>query len=283
VNALDPDGSREVLRLALLGHPVGHSLSPALHQAAGAACGLEVDYQLLDTPPHLLDATMARLRDAGYRGYNITAPHKQAVHARVHTLTDAAEAVGAVNTVVLSNGQALGDNTDVAGLRQALTAANAPEGHAVVIGTGGTARAAIHVLRTTGRDFAVHGRDRAKARELHHRAGDWSELSDALRGVSLVVLCLARAAAPALARLPFDATAPDALVFDVNYGVAARPVAEAVVRAGRRGEDGLRMLAWQGLAAFERWTGLASRAEPVLEAVRDAAAFLDTQEEPAIK
>ncbi len=257
-----------VIRAALIGHPVAHSLSPALHAAAAKACGVELRYDLVDTPPRAVSDTVERLRRTGYAGFNVTAPHKRAVAERVDTLSEAARAIGAVNTVVFGPDGLAGHNTDAFGLRRALADVRAPAGRAVVLGAGGAASAAVHALRE--RPLTVIARRVEEAAALHSKAAPWESLGAELEGAALLVNCTARRAAPVIAALPFDRLAPGACVFDMNYGVAARPVADAVARAGYRHADGLGMLAWQGLRAFELWTGRRPSVDPVLAALRAA-------------
>lgn len=263
-----------VIRAALIGHPVAHSLSPVLHRAAARACGVDFEYDLFDTPPAALEPTLARLQADGYAGYNVTAPHKSAVFARVQP-TPVAQGVGAVNTVVLDPSGATGHNTDVPGFAAALAAEHPPDGPAVVLGAGGAARAAVASLSASGRPFTVVARRPAQARALHHRTAGWGTID--LHGAALVVNCTARAAADAVAALPFHQAEPGALLYDLNYGAAARPVLSAASHAGMRAVDGLGMLAWQGILAFALWTGHTPPAGPVLTALRAAAASIDTR------
>ncbi len=266
-----------MIRAALVGHPVAHSLSPTLHHAAADACGVAFEYVLADTPPGALDTTLGRLRDEGYVGYNVTAPHKEAVFQRLTVLTAAARAVGAVNTVVFEQGRAVGHNTDVEGLRLALDAEAPPEGRAVVLGAGGAARAAAHVLRAEGRPFTVVARRLDRASALHESAASWDAAWAHLRGAALVVNCTSRAATDSVAALPFARTHPDALVFDLNYGDATRPVVAAAQAAGRTAVDGLTMLAWQGIRAFALWTDSTPSFDLVISALRAAFTSIDTR------
>lgn len=266
-----------MIRAALVGHPVAHSLSPTLHHAAAEACGLAFEYVLVDTRPDALAPTLARLRAEGYAGYNVTAPHKEAVFRSLGALTGAARAIGAVNTVVFEPGRAVGHNTDAAGLRLALEAEAPPSGPAVVLGAGGAARAAAHVLRGANRPFTVVARRADRAAAIHDSSASWDAVATHLEGAALVLNCASRAAADAIAALPFARTDPDALVFDLNYGPAARPVVDAVHGAGRRAVDGLAMLAWQGIGAFRLWTDSTPSFGLVMSALRAAATSIDTR------
>jgi shikimate dehydrogenase len=219
--------------VALLGHPVGHSLSPRLQNAAFAARGLELAYVALDVPPERLDGALRGLVELGFAGANVTAPHKQEV----------ARLVGAelpsVNTLVVREGRLESFSTDAA-----ILDGLAPE-RAVIIGSGGAAAAFAHAL-PQARTFS--------------RRGDWPpRVEDA----DLVVN-----ATPvfdeALVRLR-----PGQTLVDLPYPHSA--TAEAAREAGATVLDGLDVLVAQGAAAFELWTGLPAPVEVMRAAVRSSA------------
>lgn len=270
------------LRLALLGQPVGRSLSPVLHRAAGAAVGLDVDYVARETPPEALEAAVDQLVADGTSGFNVTIPHKETVIRLLDARTAIADEVGAVNTVTVEpSGRLLGDNTDVPGFAAALGALPGPR--AVVLGTGGAARAVVAALVGLGAERVdVLGRDRGRAEALvaalaadRGAAGLLTEAPERLAGAALVVDALAAPLAPWVAGLPFAALAPGGRVVDLDYGAAARPVLAAAAAADRSAEDGLAMLVHQGLLAFRRWTGREAPYDVVENAVRRAA-LVDT-------
>lgn len=260
-----------VVRLGLLGHPVRHSLSPVLHAAAARSVGLRVDYQLFDVAPADLPDWLATASRA-CAGFNVTAPHKLAVGAWVARRGPAARRLGAVNTVVCGPASS-GWNTDLFGFAQALGAA--PAGRAVVLGAGGAARAVVAALHDAGAQ-AIE----VLARRLHQaqalidtvgvpaRIGDLATAPERIAGAALVVDAIGPQALPFLLGLPFATTRPDARVISLAYGAPVAPLLSAVRAAGRAAEDGLGMLAWQGIAAFERWTGARPDPEAVLAALR---------------
>lgn len=263
------------LRAALIGHPVAHSLSPTLHRAAGAACGIPVDYGLVDVEPGAVVAAVGRLRADGLHGINITAPHKAEALGAVDRLTPAAEAIGVVNTLVFGPDGVLGDNTDGPGFGATLGAAEGER--AIVLGAGGAARAVVWALLQAGcgridllnrtprraealcaslADGRLHPGPLAAAPAL---MTDADRLVDTLPGGAAVDLGLPFAALPAHAR-----------IHTLDYGQRADPLRRAV--ADRRPfEDGLAMLAWQGVFAFARWTGTTPAIRPVLDALKLAA------------
>lgn len=263
----------ERLRAGLIGHPVAHSLSPPLHHAAGASCGVDVDYELYDTRPDAVGATLSALRAAGLDGVNVTAPHKAAAAAWVDTLTPAARAVGVVNTIVFDGpgGRTVGDNTDVEGFARAVGPLPGPR--AVVLGAGGAARAVVRALLDAGAVVVVANRTVERAAALCAGLSDaqpapLSAAPAAMEGADLLVDTVSEPAVAAA--LPFDALAPGARVMTLRYDRSVDPLRAAI--AGRRPlTDGLPMLAWQGIAAFERWTDRTPVPEAVFEALRLAA------------
>src|ERR1700729_2061793 len=156
------------VRLGVLGWPVAHSRSPAMHNAALTAVGLDGwRYQLLPVPPELLDETVPALRQAGFRGANVTIPHKAAALALATDRTERAAAIGAANTLTFEpGGEIVADNTDAPALVAALPFL--PRGRtAVVLGAGGSARAVVWALAGAGaREVSIWNRSPTRAREL---------------------------------------------------------------------------------------------------------------------
>lgn len=265
------------LRGALLGHPVDHSLSPVLHRAAGAAVGIDVDYTLVDVPSGDFEAALTGCRGAGRTCLNVTAPHKRAAwDATAQRQTPAAARTGAVNTLWWTPGGWAGDNTDVEGFAAQLGAAT-PD-HTVIVGAGGAVRAVLDVLRARGveRVDVVNRRpDRAQAllREVGRapaHAHGLDALAPVLRRADLVVWALPPGAWVGEDAVDWAVCRRGARLLHLAYGARAAPLLGAARAAGLIAEDGLEMLAAQGLAAFTRWTGLRPPAGPVVAALRDA-------------
>lgn len=257
-----------MIRLGLLGHPVAHSRSPALHAAAAASTGLDVRYDLFDVSPLGLPAWLAA--DHGLVGFNVTAPHKEAVGRWVQRLGPAARRLGVVNTVGCGAAP-IGWNTDLYGFRQAL--GEPPDGPAVVLGAGGAARAVIAGLADAGvTAITVAARSVEQARAALDRLGITGRAVTFAPGVvadaALVIDAVGGAGRAAVAGLPFARARASCRVMCLAYGAGAAPVIAAAARAGCRAEDGLAMLAWQGVAAFERWTGRRADPAAVLGALR---------------
>ncbi len=149
----------------VLGFPVAHSRSPAMMNAAFAELGLDWRYLHLPLPPERFAATAAALPGSGYRGANVTIPHKLAAHDLADEVSEPAAAIGAVNTLSFEpDGRMLGDNTDAGGLLDAL--GGEPGASALVLGAGGAARAAVWALREAGTDVTIWTRTPARGQAL---------------------------------------------------------------------------------------------------------------------
>lgn len=260
--------------VALLGDPVAHSRSPALHNAAFRALGLRLVYVACRVAPSDLAAAVAGLRALGAAGANVTVPHKEAAARLCDRLTAEAAATGAVNTLVpLPGGGWEGDNTDVAGFLAPLAphAERLAGAEAVVLGAGGSARAVAYALLTAVRPsrLVVAARSPARAERLatdlapHDPGGllavlPLTEAAPAVRRAALVVNATPLGMAPHPDGTPWpDAgdLGPGHLVYDLVY---APPVTRLLRDAAARGAttiDGRAMLLAQAAAAFALWTG----------------------------
>jgi shikimate dehydrogenase len=260
----------------VFGWPVAHSRSPAMHNAAFAALGLDAVYVPYAVTPERLARAVEAAHALGIAGFNVTLPHKAAIMPLLSSVEPAALAIGAVNTVVRDGDRLLGSNTDAEGLARALLDEKvALEGAVVVVlGAGGAARAAVVGLAAAGAAQIVVCARRAgqahaliealaepcKASEL--LAGDMgAELATACSRCTLVIQAtsaglgdstLARTFADAL---PLPALPRDAVVCDLVYKPRKTAVLERAERLGLRSVDGLGMLLHQGALAFERFTG----------------------------
>jgi len=254
--------------VALLGWPVAHSASPAMHNAAFAALGLDLVYLALPTPPEDLATVVRALGAAGAVGANVTVPHKEAVRASCNVLTDEAALIGAVNTLVWTGQGLVGDDTDALGLAQALTeeAIATAGSRALVLGTGGAARAAVVALARGGAAVTVAGRDEERRSDLgrlasrfgagHRAIGlDDAAFDAAVRDADVVVN--ATTLGMRGERLPeaMMTLAPAQVALDLVYGVPTTPFVLAAREGGVAAHDGRGMLLGQAAIAFERWTG----------------------------
>jgi shikimate dehydrogenase len=254
-------------RAGVLGWPVRHSRSPAMHEAAFAAAGIEGwRYQLLPVPPALLEETVRALPGAGFAGANVTIPHKEAALALADRAGDAAREIGAANTLSFAGGEIAAENTDAPGLLAALDR-DLRGALVLVLGAGGSARAAVWALRGAGAEVSVWNRTPERARALADQLG---ARVGAVAAPDVVVNCTAVGLRPEddpFAALPLDPDALPACVVDLAYGPGETRLTAAARAAGRDTVDGLEVLVRQGALSFELWTG---RAAP-LDAMRAAA------------
>jgi shikimate dehydrogenase len=257
-----------IARAGVLGFPVAHSRSPAMFNAAFAELGLDWAYQKLPVPPELFGETVRALPGSGFRGANVTIPHKLAALAVADEPTATARAIGAANTLTFADGRIAADNTDAGGFLAAL--GEEPAGkRALVLGAGGSARAVVWALAEHGADVAVWNRTAATARELATafgvRAVERPEPADLVVNTTSVGL----GPADDLATLPLDGIGGAALVCDLVYRLEGlTPFAEWGARAGARVVDGLEVLVRQGALGFEHWTGRQAPLETMRRAAR---------------
>jgi shikimate dehydrogenase len=266
---------RETGRVALIGWPVAHSVSPAMHNAAFEALGLDWRYELLPTEPGRVAEAVARLRAGDYQGANVTVPHKQAVLPCLDELTGAAQAMGAANTLVPRGGRLIGHNTDADGFVVALLAAGLqPHGAwAAVVGAGGAARAVVYALLGEGAEkiFLLNRsveRARALADDLDCRDGgpprievrplDEGSLVATAQRAELLVHATPLGMWPHVdaSIWPDDVPLPEHLaVFDLVYNPQETRLLQQAHASGAKAIGGLEMLVQQGVLAFQIWTG----------------------------
>ncbi len=274
-------------RVGLIGWPVEHSVSPAMHNAAFQALGLDWHYALLPTPPGEVASTLAHLKAQGYRGANVTVPHKEAVMACLDEVEGLAQTIGAVNTVVVQKGCLLGYNTDAPGFLAALQAAGfEPRGsRALVIGAGGAARAVVHALLQAGGSIVLYNRTLQRARQLAHHAQEiggpvaWvaslETLEPELADFNLLVNATSVGMWPQSNASPWPealSLPPHWTVFDLVYNPAETRLLAQARAVGATPIAGLEMLVQQGALAFELWTGQFPPLDVMRAAARDSLA-----------
>ncbi len=245
-----------------------HSLSPAMHNTAFAALGLDARYEAVGLKEHELPEAVAGLRAADVYGANVTIPHKVAVMPLMDELTPQAQAVGAVNTIINREGVLTGHNTDASGFARALredAGFDTESRDVVMLGAGGSARAVGLALLRTGATLGVYNRTHDKAVDLVaalERYGNVgviraSELDRAVLRASLVVNTTSvghETYAPEASPLRAGVL-PREMVVDIVYRPAETPLLRAAAAAGLRTQNGLAMLVYQGAEAFTLWTG----------------------------
>ena len=250
-------------RYGVLGWPVGHSRSPAMMRAAGLA-----RYQHLPVAPEAFADTVRALHGAGFRGANVTIPHKAAALALATTASPAAREIGAANTLTFAaGGEIAAENTDAPGLVGAL--ADRPARSALVLGAGGSARAAVWALARAGADVAIWNRTAERAEGLGARVVRERVAADVL--VNCTSVGLDQMSSP-FKDLPLDA---DALgeyttVVDLVYRAGGTVLIREAAKRGIATVDGLEILVRQGALSFTLWTGLAAPLDLMRAAARDA-------------
>ena len=235
--------------VGLLGWPTSHSLSPRMQNAGLAALGLDWAYVPLPTPPESLSDAVRGLVALGFAGANVTIPHKVTVMPLCDGVDEVSERAGSVNTLVVQEGRVLGSSTD----GKAVTDQIEPEGRrALVLGTGGAAKAVVAALESAGAEVVAKGR----------RDTGWPPDG---HGFDVLVNCT-----PVKDELLVPPR-PEMQVVDLAYNADGSPTA-LVTAAEEAGcdivVDGLDVLLFQGVASFERWTGLPAPIQTMRDALR---------------
>ena len=260
-------------KLAVLGHPVSHSRSPAMQSAALAALGLEGwSYEAIDAAPEAFEMTVKELAEVGYAGVNVTVPHKQAALALADEASEASQQIGAANTLVFDGGRIEAHNTDADGLLASLP--DPPRGHrALLLGAGGAARAALWALRWEGATVAVWNRTPERAAAICAELGGEPVLAPRQEEFDLIVNTSAaglRNEDP-FEHLPLrrDGFTEHQTVVDMVYGERRSRLLKAGEGARAAVVDGLEILVQQGARSLEIWTGCEPDLEVMRRAVRD--------------
>lgn len=267
-------------RVGLIGWPVEHSVSPAMHNAAFEVLGLDWHYDLLPIRPGEVKRDLPRLVEQGYRGFNVTVPHKRAVMALAQRQSKGARRIGAANTLIVGlDGELHAANTDAPGFWADLAEhdASQPPADALILGTGGSARAVSCALLSEGWRVHVLSRDDARAEAFVQSMGGEgaqalprADLAARAPGMALVVNCTPVGMWPQVDASPWPEKVPiprGATVYDLVYNPARTALMAQAEAAGARAIGGLGMLVRQGAIAFQLWTGH----EPPLDVMRAAA------------
>ena len=277
--------------VGLIGWPVSHSFSPAMHNAAAAAAGLDVVYVPLPVRPQDVDTAVPALPALGFRGVNVTIPHKQAVMPILDEIDRAAAAIGAVNTIVVETERletgddettqppdykTIGYNTDWSGFLADLTALGVPVvgRDCLVLGAGGSARAIVYGLITVGARVQVLARRIKQARNLvsdmeiefgeEIRLLEYRSLADLATAVSnttaaLIINTTPLGMSPNIDSSPWPEELPfpnGAFVYDLVYNPRRTKLMRQAQATGCGAANGLGMLVHQGAQAFKLWTGV---------------------------
>jgi shikimate dehydrogenase len=263
-------------RLGVLGWPVAHSLSPRIHNAALAAVGLsDWRYQLLPVPPELFAEVLAGLAGAGFRGANVTLPHKEAALALATRPSQRAAAIGAANTLIFGgDNEVVADNTDAPALIAALPQP-AVGASALVLGAGGSARAVVWALLDAGAaSVAVWNRSPERAQRLCSELGGTPTETAVAADVLVNCTSIGLDGSDSMAGLPM---APKDLadygcIVDLVYSAGGSGLTRAARALGRPIVDGLDLLVGQGALSFERFTDREAPVAVMRAAAREPAA-----------
>jgi shikimate dehydrogenase len=277
-------------RLAVIGYPVGHSRSPAMHNAALAALGMDEEwsYGAIEVAPEQFEALVRALPAKGFAGANVTVPHKLLALGLADSASERAQEIGAANTLVFGPEGIHADNTDAGGLVASLP--ESPQGRsALVLGAGGAGMAAVWALGALGAKVGIWNRTPARAEtvriEVTERAERFqveievgvvepepeAEVDLDLSGFELIVntTAVGLGGEDPFAHLPLrrDGFVPGQVVVDMVYSDTPSTLLDAAAAAGARTVDGIEILVEQGALSFELWTGR----KPPLDVMRSAA------------
>jgi len=270
----------KTFKLGLIGYPLSHSKSPELHKEFLTKCGLKGEYKLYPIPPDDKDALsklLDRVRTGEIHGLNVTIPHKQNVIPLLDELSDTAQTIGAVNTILLRNGKLIGENTDAPGFLKDLQnlISLKPRSNALILGSGGAARAVVYALLNAGwqvalatrhtdlaqaqtlvKDYAI--RNTQYAKKLSNIELNTTMLSPLIPALSLIVnttpvgMKSHLQGSPYPKDLPFP---PNAALYDLIYNPSKTQLMQDAEKAGLPTRSGIGMLETQAMLSFEIWTG----------------------------
>ncbi len=261
--------------VVLLGHPLGHSLSPLLHNASFRAQNLPFVYRPHPVPPEDLGSAIRKLKDAGFAGANVTVPHKRSILQYLDAVSDIVTAVGAANTLVWkpgpSGGELYGDNTDVGGFLATLQNSPWIEMPCVILGSGGAARAVAYgILTSTSAPFVtVAARNPDRVQSLvgslsnydgggRLRALDIADAGPSIRDAGLIVNATPVGMHPRVDASPWPRPSdfhPGQLAYDLIYNPSETRFMREAQRAGAQTMSGLEMLIQQAALSYRQWTG----------------------------
>jgi shikimate dehydrogenase len=259
-------------QLAVIGDPIAHSLSPLLHRFFIEHFHLPFSYEARRVTPDELPRAFVELKNSGYRGFNVTIPHKQAILPLLDELSETADAIGAANTVIIEDGAAIGGNTDVRGFlsMMQLAAVDLSRREVLVMGAGGAARAVIFALQQGGvsRIF-VCNRSPQRLQQCaawmsatittKWEAWPWDALEERIKNYQPEIIINATSIGmhPHIEQSPLSAAlfSPALTVVDLVYNPLPTRLLREASQAGVRIIHGLNMLIMQGVAAMELWSG----------------------------
>ncbi|MBS1703119.1 MAG: shikimate dehydrogenase [Armatimonadetes bacterium] len=253
---------------AVIGHPISHSLSPKMHAAAFAALGLSSSYVAIEVQPGEVDSALDHLASLGYRGVNVTVPHKEDAFRWCETVSDVAQRLHVCNTLDLQKRD--GTNTDGIGFIRSLNGHDFGSRQALVLGAGGSARSILDSLLADGWEVFLWNRTQSRAEELIERFGFEATVIDrpSLAGKSLVVNTTSASLGGHRLPLQWSEASHETLAYDLAYGHGLTPFLADAAEHGLPVLDGRKMLMEQGAAAFEFWWGKTAPRKEMLAALQ---------------
>jgi shikimate dehydrogenase len=252
---------------AVIGDPVGHSLSPVMHHAAYEALGLPYRYVAVRVPRSEVAAAFAHFKALGYRGVNVTVPHKEEALAACALPDRFAQRVGAANTIRLSDMACI--NTDGPGFLDTVRELGIePGARVLLLGAGGSTRSIACALADAGYVLSISNRTVEKAHrlikelDLNAEVVDWDP-----QGAALIVNTTSAGLVGADLPVRWDRTEPDAVAYDLVYRTEPTPFLFAAANNNLKTVDGCRLLAAQGARSFEWWLGIPAPHEVMLRSL----------------
>lgn len=265
------------MKLGVIGHPISHSKSPVIHQYWMQKHNLTGSYEALDITPENLERDIHALIGKGYKGFNLTLPHKVLALDICNEIDHSAAAIGAVNTIYVRNSKIYGTNTDAFGfienIKQQEPYFDFKKGKAVVLGAGGAAKAITHgLLNELTPEIYILNRTRSKAEEISAQHKDkvftlaWTDRSKILKEANLLIntTSLGMKDQPSLDINLFDLS-KEALVTDIVYQPLETDLIRAANARGNKTVTGIGMLLHQARPAFEKWFGVLPEIDAELE------------------
>ncbi len=253
----------------VIGNPIGHSMSPAMHNDAFKTAGIDAHYQPLQIKTEDLPAAVPGMKAIGISGFNVTVPHKTAIMPLLDEVDPLAQAIGAVNTVVNVNNRFIGYNTDGAGFIRGLHeeyGKSVLDKRILLIGAGGAARAIYYTLSQQGAILVdIVNRTAEKAEQLKTRCPypvntsilSLQQAETTLEKYDIIIQTTSIGMSPKVDEKPLSLQRlrPDAFVSDIIYNPAKTALMKEAESHGARVQNGLKMFVYQGALAFEKWTG----------------------------
>lgn len=251
--------------LAIIGHPIEHTFSPKMHNFISKKMGLNYIYTAFEVAPEDLGSAIAGIRALGFSGINVTAPHKRRVMQYLDEIAPQAQMLGTVNTVVNHNGRLIGYNTDADGFYRSLlhNGIETKNKDILILGAGGAAKpVCVMIAQHTPKSITILNRTVSKAEELasyiHKTTGFSVETEKSRKHYDIVINTTSAGMAPQLERCPIEDMSfidRNTFVADMIYNPAQTVFLRRAKENGAKGINGLGMLIYQGIIAYELFTG----------------------------